>query len=122
MLLAGLSGCATQKNLQFLGQTHQLHDLPAPDGFYISPQDAEDIVRERGTIKISLDNFYHDARNYYVVDALLEEVRKGRDTGAHTIINGQTGQVHNHETESWNPDSGNSEGTRLGIRDNRQTD
>lgn len=76
-------------------------------------------MSERGTIKISLENFYHDSRNYYVVDALLEEVRLGRDTGAHTIINGRTGQVYNHETESWIPDS---EVDRLAIRNNRQTD
>lgn len=92
-LVAVLSGCATHAKQVYLGQTGQLDGIPTPAGFHISPQDAEMLLRETGHIKKSADSYYHDDRNYLIVDALQEEARKGLKTAPHTVINGQTGQV-----------------------------
>ncbi len=114
-LLAGLSGCATT-SVQYIGNSMKIKDAPTPTGFTISPSDAVDIDfgHDWGGSSIMTRDIYHDDTNYYVCDGgdlfrLPSWTRVRNSTTSEAlevglIVNGQTGEIYNRETQQWEPD------------------
>lgn len=110
VFLGVIGGCAGTKiePLQYIGNSNEIQDAPTPDGFAISPMEAERIRGLRTGPKKTIDDFYHDRENYYVCDGFNTW---GRDRGSTdstarrvgTVINGRTGEVYNRETGLWEP-------------------
>lgn len=112
------TGCTLEKNpLQYIGDSNDLEDAATPSGFSVSPLDARDIMRSHQLLKKTADDYYHNGENYFVVDVLVQSdasdklVRSNASTAQQTgtIINGQTGQIFNRETQSWEPDPRSNE-------------
>lgn len=104
ILLSSLAGCSVFNNrsVRFVGGTDNLAECETPAGFAISPQEASDIInRHRKYPHIFADNIYHDDDNYYLVT--VAGFKNGSSSAVKwgTIINGQTGEVFNRETQTW---------------------
>lgn len=99
-----LTGCNLfgDPSVHYLGYTNEVADLDSPASFTISPRDAVEIInRSRPYPHIFADEFYHDDENYYVVSSMYIKSRNSRAAKGGTIINGQTGETFNRETETW---------------------
>ncbi|QDT95380.1 hypothetical protein [Gimesia aquarii] len=97
-----ISACAGTST-QFLGHSNEIENTPTPTGFTISPSDAMVIRRLNDGPRIFVDEVYHDGENYYICNNTIgfkssQPLKTGR------VINGQTGEIYNRKTKSWEPD------------------
>ena len=97
LFIAILSGCSSspESAATYLGNSNELDTLSTPDGFTISPAEADEIrVLRRGNSMV-LHHLYFDDSCYYVCagKAITNGLR----------INGKSGEVFNPETAKWEP-------------------
>lgn len=90
--------------MRYLGNSTEVADLETPDGFKVSPTELRDIIFARDGAKIFIDDYYADENNYYILNAfgLFNSRFTARTHGR--MINGQTGEIYNRTTETWEPD------------------
>ena len=99
-------GCAGlgQSPIRYVGDTTEVAELETPDGFNISPKELSEIIEAQDGLKIFMDYYYADENNYYILNAfgLFNSRFTARTHGR--MINGQTGEIYNRTTETWEPD------------------
>ncbi len=115
MALIAVIGCAGlgKSPIRYFGDTTEVADLETPSGFRISPNEACDIIRARDGVKIFTDYYFADENNYYVLNGFRLDKSRWNAKKYGTMINGQTGEIYNRTTESWEPDPRKNAATQL---------
>jgi len=95
-------GCTSQESdgAAYLGDTNELANLASPEGFTVTPTQANDIRTARHGNSIAIQHIYYSEDSYYICDAFFgSKERKAITRG--TRINGNTGAIYNNKTNSW---------------------
>jgi len=95
-------GCTSHKGdgAAYLGDTNELAKLASPEGFTVTPTQANDIRTTRHGNSIATHHIYYSEDSYYICDAFFgSKERKAVTRG--TRINGNTGAIYNNKTNSW---------------------
>ncbi|TWU13637.1 hypothetical protein CA54_24720 [Symmachiella macrocystis] len=105
-VLITVIGCAGlgKSPMRYLGNSTEVADLETPDGFKVSPSELRDIIFARDGAKIFIDDYYADENNYYVRNGFPFRGSRSSAKKHGRMINGQTGEIYNQTTETWEPD------------------
>ena len=88
------AGCTGDINPVWTGKEKVPRAHPAPEGFKVSPYEANQAVWD--TRRLSLKHVWHiyaDGSNYYIIDSFLKSNSRIANSGI--IVDGQTGKIKN---------------------------
>jgi uncharacterized iron-regulated membrane protein len=94
LALLFMVGCTNDITPVWTGKGNVPREHPTPEGFHISPYEANQAVWEAR--RLSLKHIWHiyaDGSNYYVVDSFLKSNSRIAESGV--IVDGQTGKIKN---------------------------
>mgnify|MGYP003461649059 CR=1 FL=1 len=97
-----LFACSSNK-LKYIGDSNQVR----LNDFKITPDECLKIVKiyrknYLKVIKITVDGYYKDDQNYYVVDSFFGSTAYGAMKNG-IKVNGYTGEVYDRGTQKWLP-------------------
>ena len=102
MCLIGLTlttavGCPAPAGVTYLGDSNNVDAVATPNGFEITPKEAEQIRIQHAGNSIAVHHIYADDSNYYICDGFLgSKAAKAVKSGL--VINGKTGDVVDRES------------------------
>ena len=86
-------------NVTYLGDSNNAGTISTPEGFGISPEEADQIRIKQKNNSIAVHHIYADDKNYYICDGFFGS-KTGKAVRTGLVIDGKTGDIVDRETEN----------------------